>query len=465
MTTQREQSEDGVLEIHADETSRRALLLADVPDDELEEYVEDITAKKKKKYLPALQSVLCNYKQSTRFLYSIIKDGHQPEEIDHRDNVSDFVLALSNFQETVQLLRGPIQVGTTSAKIAELDLGNSGGSREPAIIQWKSGNVVTKAEKDERSKLLKAIEAMNDTNGMRYRPADVARNKGRIGNWCKVDIVSFIRQASSRSTMEKANKLADEIDETLGQKKFFGQRREYCFRNKGNRYGKRGSATNSFVNWLQEAGVEWKRKSSAPSTTSTSSTARKRSRRISTESEQSATEERQIRCRRSEELSPGPCRKVVTYPEEDKDEARHSTLTNELQELRAEIQQEHASRVEAEKRLGNQFESMAKNLETMFQGLSGGLHNLNGIVQAVRTHTHVTYELLVATKQAQDRLAQRTPTATPQPEPMPPHTEPTGSRINDILSNVVITEVLPHVDVELYEEAPLRPNAGSHMEN
>ena len=94
MTTQREQSEDGVLEIHADETSRRALLLADVPDDELEEAVEDIKARKRRKYLPALQSVLCNYKQSTRFLYSIIKDGHQPEEIDHRDNVSDFVLAL-----------------------------------------------------------------------------------------------------------------------------------------------------------------------------------------------------------------------------------------------------------------------------------------------------------------------------------------------------------------------------------
>ena len=140
----------------------------------------------------------------------------------------------------------------------------------------------------------------------------------------------------------------------------------------------------------------------------------------------------------------------------------------ELQELRAEIQQEHASRVAEEKRLENQSESMAKNLETMFQGLSGGLHNLNGIVQAVRNHTHVTYELLVATKQAQDRLAQRTPTAAHQPEPMPPHPEPTGSRINDILSNVVTSEVLNHVDVGMYpvvlEEVPPRPNDDSHME-
>ena len=138
----------------------------------------------------------------------------------------------------------------------------------------------------------------------------------------------------------------------------------------------------------------------------------------------------------------------------------------ELQELRAQVQQEHTSRVEAGLRLENQFGNMANNLDTMFQELSRGLHNLNGIMQAVRTNTHVTYELLVARKQAQDQLAQRTPTATPQPEPMPPHTAPSGSRTNDTLANIVVdvVEVLPHVDLGLYEEAPLRPNAG-HMEN
>ena len=107
---------------------------------------------------------------------------------------------------------------------------------------------------------------------------------------------------------------------------------------------------------------------------------------ITTESEQLANEERQIRRRRSEDLSPpGPHRNVVSYTEDSK--ARLSTLMKELQELRAEIQQEHASRVAAEKRLENQSESMATNLETMLQELSGGLHNLNGIVQAVTNHT------------------------------------------------------------------------------
>ena len=155
--------------------------------------------------------------------------------------------------------------------------------------------------------MVKAIEFMNSTKTARYRPADVAKNEGCIGNWRRCSISLFIRQVSSLETMAKAAKLADVVDETLGQRRFLGTHREYFYR-KGAAYGRSGRATDAFKNWLQNAGDPWIEESSPASSTTVS---RKRSRRSPTEREQSVDEERHVRRRRSEDLSPEP--RPVSY--------------------------------------------------------------------------------------------------------------------------------------------------------
>ena len=142
----------------------------------------------------------------------------------------------------------------------------------------------------------------------------------------------------------------------------------------------------------------------------------------------------------------------------------------EIKELRAELQREHESRAAAEKRLGAQSEALAMNMEAMFQELSGALHILNGVVQEVRHHTHVTHELLVA-RQARDQPAQRTSMVAHQPVPVPPQPgTSTVSGFNNILSNVVTSEGISQVEVEMYpmviEEQLHTPphHDGSHME-
>ena len=273
----KEQSDDVILEVTTNEEEKRAFLNG-LSDDELEQAVEDAKARRKEttqKYLPAIQSVLFNYKQSAKFIHHIVKHYH-PEEINNHDNVSDFVHAISNFYKTIQLLRGPIQVGIISSKIADFNLG-IGGQREPAILKWKNGNVFAHQNAEERRRVINAIKYMDNTKTARYRPEDVAKNNGCIGNLTQHRIGSFIRQVSNLHTMEKVVELAEEIDESLGQK-FCGLRREYFFRKvKGRTYGKQGHATDAFTTWLRKAGDEWiwKGKSST-SSTKTSKTSKKR---------------------------------------------------------------------------------------------------------------------------------------------------------------------------------------------
>ena len=122
---------------------------------------------------------------------------------------------------------------------------------------------------------------------------------------------------------------------------------------------------------------------------------------------------------------------------------------NAIEELRTENQRAHELRATAEKSLEEQFQVLAKGIDARFKELLGALNSLNGAVQEVRNHTHVMEELLKARK-AQDLLAQRTSLVAHQPVPVPPQPGPsTVSGVNNILANVIMSEGIANVDVEM----------------